>query len=612
MAAIIGTHQIHGPIVDLNGELIPATPALRDGGAVSIRGGVVQKVNAAGDAWEAVASGGKTFLALTDTPAALVQNHLIKVNDAGDALELGRSPELFDGIKNYTKLPVVDEGAVINLLYDDYLTSGGSADVNLTPGVILTPRFYGYSDGTLKPAAGSLNTHVARSGMAWLGSETGAISGSNSVTGWTPTQIGSLSEQWLRSLQKVWVKGYSFNVQNVRYYGGWVADLRGPRALSNGAAVTFNTNIPVAYGRGRHSHQRTNVLQHMAGLYWWEGTYYVPLSPSVMDVTASGHPIIDAHNRDQLFTDHDAPRLWIPHWIPKANRPATATSALWVNARFKGSGAEEPSAAATVNGDIFYSVSHSIWERRVSASGSAVVWEQGGLIGLTSNKTHFPNFFIFLGEQANANAAANRIITNSVVANHTYLYYNTTTSQIENILTFVAAGSPGYNYATEPVQLERRVENWAKTSWGNAPIPPEKALNTKTVVIKTEKTIGIRQPFVENLTITPNYTGKMLIELTGGEVRLDGATASSVTIFLRRAVAGTPAAVDIQSVAYYRDAGAAVQLRLPVALAAIDDLALAVATTYFLQVTVVGASTSGAKMGGSANSSMVFKVTEIG
>ena len=611
MAAIVGTHQIHGPIVDLNGELIPATPALRDAGAISVRGGVVQKVNAAGNAWEAITGGATTFLLLTDTPAALVQNHLLRVNDTGAALELGRAPELFDGIKNYTKLPTTDEGSVVNLIYDDYLTAGGSSDVTLTPGVILTPRFYGYSDGTLKPATGSLAAHTARSGMAWLGGETGTVSGSNSLTGWTPTQIGSLSEQWIRSLERVWIAGYSFVVQNVRYYGGWVADLRGPRALPNGAAVTFNTNIPVAYGRGRHSHQRTNTLQHPAGLYFWNGTEYVPMAPSIVDVTADGHPIIDAHNRHRVFVDHDAPRMWVPHWTPKANLPATATSALFVNSRFKGSSTEEPAVSASANGDIFYNTQHSIWERRVSASGTVGVWEQGGLISLTSNKTHFPNFFIFLGEQVDANAAANRIITNSVVANHTYLYYNTTTEQIENILTFVAAGSPGYAYSTEPVQLERKVENWAKTSWG-APIPPEKALNIKSTVIKTEKTIGIRQPFVDVLTITPNYTGKMLVELIGGEVRLDGATASSVSIFMRRAQAGVVAAVDIQSVSYYRDAISAVETRQPVAMAAIDDLVSLVATTYSLQVTVVGDSTSGAKMGGSATSSLVFKVTEIG
>ena len=448
--------------------------------------------------------------------------------------------------------------------------------------------------------------------MAWLGGETGTISGSNSVTGWTPTQIGSLSEQWLRSLERVWVAGYSFIIQNVRYYGGWVGDLRGARALSNGAAVTFNTNIPTTYGRGRHSHQRTIRCNTRRASTFGMEPKYIPMAPSIVDVTADGHPIIDAHNRDRVFVDHDAPRMWVPHWIPKANTMATATSALWVNARFKGSSTEEPAVSASANGDIFYNTQHSIWERRVSASGTVGVWEQGGLISLTSNKTHFPNFFIFLGEQANANAAANRIITNSVVANHTYLYYNTTTEQIENILTFVAAGSPGYNYSTEPVQLERQVENWAKTSWGQAPIPPEKALNIKTAVIESEKTIGIRQPFTDVLTITPNYTGKMLIELTGGEVRLDGATASSVTIFMRRAQAGVVAATDIQSVSYYRDAGAAVQIRQPVSMAAIDDLTLLVATTYSLQVTVVGASTSDAKMGGSPASSMVFKVTEIG
>ena len=49
-----GTIPISGPIVDTAGALLPASTTLRDAGAVSLRGGKLQKVNAAGDGWEEV------------------------------------------------------------------------------------------------------------------------------------------------------------------------------------------------------------------------------------------------------------------------------------------------------------------------------------------------------------------------------------------------------------------------------------------------------------------------------------------------------------------------------------------------------------------------------
>ena len=49
-----GTNPTLGPIIDTSGALLSATTALRDAGAVSLRGGRLQKVNAAGDGWEEV------------------------------------------------------------------------------------------------------------------------------------------------------------------------------------------------------------------------------------------------------------------------------------------------------------------------------------------------------------------------------------------------------------------------------------------------------------------------------------------------------------------------------------------------------------------------------
>ena len=49
-----GVQPVLGPIVDASGALPAATTALRDAGAISFRGGKLQKVNAAGDGWEDV------------------------------------------------------------------------------------------------------------------------------------------------------------------------------------------------------------------------------------------------------------------------------------------------------------------------------------------------------------------------------------------------------------------------------------------------------------------------------------------------------------------------------------------------------------------------------
>ena len=52
MPVPLGVVVITGPIVDTSGVLPPASTDLRDAGAVALREGKVQKVNAAGDAWE--------------------------------------------------------------------------------------------------------------------------------------------------------------------------------------------------------------------------------------------------------------------------------------------------------------------------------------------------------------------------------------------------------------------------------------------------------------------------------------------------------------------------------------------------------------------------------
>ena len=52
MSLPLGTVPVLGPLVDTSGAELPASEALRDAGAVTIRNGKVQRVNATGDDWE--------------------------------------------------------------------------------------------------------------------------------------------------------------------------------------------------------------------------------------------------------------------------------------------------------------------------------------------------------------------------------------------------------------------------------------------------------------------------------------------------------------------------------------------------------------------------------
>lgn len=73
MALPRGTVPTTGPIVDTSGALPPASAALRDAGAVSLRGGRVRKVNAAGNAWEDAVEGASAA-AINAALDALIDN----------------------------------------------------------------------------------------------------------------------------------------------------------------------------------------------------------------------------------------------------------------------------------------------------------------------------------------------------------------------------------------------------------------------------------------------------------------------------------------------------------------------------------------------------------
>ena len=82
-----GVEPVLGPFLDTSGALLLATPELRDAGAVSLRGGRIQKVNAAGDDWEDLLGG--VVLSLAHT-ASTVTVQYFDTNDALRTLVFNR------------------------------------------------------------------------------------------------------------------------------------------------------------------------------------------------------------------------------------------------------------------------------------------------------------------------------------------------------------------------------------------------------------------------------------------------------------------------------------------------------------------------------------------
>ena len=651
MASIPGTTPIFGPIIDLSGELPPATSALRDAGVLSLREGKIQKVNSAGDAWIDLPAGHTKFVGHTDTPSRINPAMLLKGNNSGTALEFQRLPESFEGIKQVTIIPTVFDRPLLNLLYNDYQSSGNVSDARLTPGHIPVPKFFGYSDGTLRPAIGSISSSTNRPALAWI-EGTGTFS-AGSITAWTPKKLGSRSESWLKSIGNIWINGWRFVVTNYSYYGGWEAEIVNSRDIPHGRAVTLNTDIRTNQRAttGAHSWLANNALRHRAGLYWWDGSRYkliegttaryrgeyaasdvqsyqvgdiyvigglaylitaianavitaIPMNlPDIVNVTGSGHPAITDENRDKLFVDHDAPRLWVPHWIPQPSVPATAASTPWVHAKFDGARIFEPLEADSAIGDIFYNTARSIWERRVLNTGTAGRWELSGITAATSNKTNFPGTYVWLGQQVNSNAAANRVLGNAMVAAHTYLYLNTTSGKVEQITasTFVPAGSPGYDYESDPVLLAKELEAWARVG-DIATIPIARASNAIAVQIENAYGPGSRHDFpaATKLKLTPRtLASKILVELLGGEVIVAPGAGVTASIYLRRGAA------DFAEGLYASEMTGTISVAAIVAPASVAE------QTFSLQATCTGTALA-TNIGGTTAKPLIFKATELG
>ena len=70
-----------------------------------------------------------TFKALSDTPSTLKHDQLLRSDAFGTNITFQRIPEFYPGIQHVTKIPSVKGPALLNLLYDEYTSSGSASDV---------------------------------------------------------------------------------------------------------------------------------------------------------------------------------------------------------------------------------------------------------------------------------------------------------------------------------------------------------------------------------------------------------------------------------------------------------------------------------------------------
>ena len=450
-----------------------------------------------------------------DTPVAIKANQAVVGNKDGSKLDFVRQIMSSGTIPQVEKIPTFYNGAVLYLPHDEREWTGVPKDLMVTPG-FLAPDFYGFSDGTAIAAIGSLtNTHSAL--LSWLGGDLGTKDSNDVLLTWEPYEIASHSESWLNEFSKIKLGTVEYTLGASFFQGGITVKLiESPPTFADANAIAVN----LIRADGTSYWGTTSTITHYSGLYRWDnvhyelmradslyyrgsynkifqhnpgdlvrnpsGDYYVCLADSpvgtllsngaiwfllweaskVIDITfGGGYPQVTELNKHKLHADHSVPRLWINQFIPAPGTPATATSILFPPAAFSSavgySGAlrSTPNVADSSVGDIYYNTRRHSWYvcTVVAADGSSSEWYTRTLAQATSNKNDFPSPYIWLSERSSANDAANFVPGNAKTAGTIYLFYNTTTGDVEGLVLFTPATN--HNYTYEPVALMSSFDN---------------------------------------------------------------------------------------------------------------------------------------------------------
>ena len=237
------------------------------------------------------------FVDSSDTPATIKPYEYAVGNPQGNALEFIQHSAAPAGILRVSTIPTVQSDALIYLSHDEHFQSGVRKDRLLTPGLSPNKRFFGYSDGSVAPVAGTLSGIT--SPLSEIGSGAGSYSGSDVISTWELHKIVSHEHDWLSSLAKVSLTNVDYTLQGLVHQGGvWAAFLAIPQAYANGNAIALN------FKRADDSvvWQADTTLTHVAGLYWWNETAYELLETDGL-VPRGAHVAASTYIANNIVTD---------------------------------------------------------------------------------------------------------------------------------------------------------------------------------------------------------------------------------------------------------------------------------------------------------------------
>ena len=176
-------------------------------------------------------------------------------------------------IPQVARIPAAETESVIYLT-DDY-TDAARADTSVAPAVISGTQYYGWSNGRLFDAAGTVTR-----------ADTGciiAIVGEELSSGYTINQIWSYNRDCFAGATAVRINGADYsNVALQSSLGSWVLTVTGAPDLS-ASSFTFNVQLGTDW-----VYETTTGTAFDAGLWEWDAdtTAYVRLSGGDGDITA--------------------------------------------------------------------------------------------------------------------------------------------------------------------------------------------------------------------------------------------------------------------------------------------------------------------------------------
>ena len=167
--------------------------------------------------------------------------------------------------------------------------------------------------------------------------------------------------------------------------------------------------------------------------YWKRSIEYVAdqIGKKIVDVTGRGHPHLDENNYKALFVDWSVPRLWIGRQNRHNGTDPVGTFTAWSHSRFLEEHATNPVGGSANLTNVYYNTTHLHWK---------IVEEQTGIFSSSSypwvnvNIEHVAGLNIeWLGDRSGPTEALRHITAGGLVTGRFYLFYNTSSGDVENL-----------------------------------------------------------------------------------------------------------------------------------------------------------------------------------